>query len=162
MPTSSAGRVNNRGVTLLEMVVVVTIVAALAALTFPSVSSGLDSLRLRSASDRILALLDTSAERAERKQQAVEIVVSPKENSITARSADMGFSRRLELPQGIRIAGVTPPPPGPPTPDANRQFVIYPGGTVPAIGIQVETSSGHRRTIRVDPITGLAQSEMAK
>ena len=164
LPTSSVGRVNKlrRGVTLIEMMVVVTLIAILAGLTFPSVSSGLDSLRLRSASDSILALLDTAADRAERRQQAVEIVVSPKENSITARSADAVFTRRVELHEGIHITGVTPAAPPPVEPDANRQFLIYPGGTIPAIGIQIATSAGHRRTIAVDPITGLARSEIPK
>jgi prepilin-type N-terminal cleavage/methylation domain-containing protein len=161
MPTSSAGAINKkqRGVTLIEMMVVVTLIALLSGLIFPSVSSGLDSLRLRSASDSILALLDTAADRAERRQQAVEIVISPKENSILARSADLGFQRRIELNNGIHITGVTP---GVAPPDGIRQFLIYPGGTVPAIGIEIATAAGHRRTVSVDPITGMARSEVAK
>jgi len=155
LPHSSA----KRGVTLLEMMVVVTLIALLASLAFPSVSSGLDSLRLRSASDSILALLDTAADRAERRQQPVQVVVSPKENSITVRSADLVFVRRLELANTIHITGVMP---GIAPPDGNRQFIIYPGGTVPAIGIVIATAEGHRRTVSIDPITGMAQSEIAK
>ena len=150
---------SNRGITLIEMMVVVTLIALLASLTFPSVSSGLDSLRLRSASDSILALLNTATYRAERRQQAVELVISPKENTITARSADLGFSRRVELEKGIHILGVTP---GVAPSGASRQFLIYPGGTVPAIDIEIATTAGHRRTIAVDPITGMARSEIAK
>jgi prepilin-type N-terminal cleavage/methylation domain-containing protein len=164
MPTSSVGRVNKvslnkarRGVTLMELMIVVTLIALLSGLTYPSISSGLDSVRLRSASDSILALIDAAADRAERRQQAVEIVISPKENSITARSADMGFARRLELQGGIHILGITP---GNAPPDMNREFLIYPGGSVPALGIQIATTAGHRRTITVDPITGRALSEI--
>jgi hypothetical protein len=47
-------------------------------------------------------------------------------------------------------------------PDGIRQFLIYPGGTVPAIGIEIATAAGHRRTVSVDPITGMARSEVAK
>lgn len=168
MPTFTVGRTSNaraaeRGITLVEMVVVVTLIAVLAGLTYPSVASGLDSLRLRSATDRILALLDTSADRAERRQQAVEIVISPKDNSVTARSADLGFVRRVELDKGMHITGVKPgPAPGSGTGAANRIFLIYPGGTVPGISIEIATASGHRRTIGVDPITGLAQSQVVK
>jgi prepilin-type N-terminal cleavage/methylation domain-containing protein len=158
-PSGRGSTGSRHGITLLEMMIVVTLIALLASLTFPSVASGLDSLRLRSASDSILTLLDTAADRAERRQQAVEIVVSPKENSITARSADLGFVRRVDLGNSIHITGVTP---GSAAPDANRQFIIYPGGTVPAVGIVITTAEGHRRTVSIDPITGLAQSEIAK
>src|SRR5437868_6598836 len=111
MPTSSVGATNNsvgrrharpsvglrharpsyseRGITLLEMLIVMTIVALVAGLTFPSIATGLDSLRLRSASDSIVSLLNTALDRADRRQQAVEITISPKENSIVARSADL-------------------------------------------------------------------------
>lgn len=161
MPTFSVGRISRgtRGVTLLEMMVVVTLIALMAAFTYPSVASGLDSLRLRSAADSILALLDTAADRAERRQQAVEIVISPKDNSVQAVSADMGFQKRVALTKGLRITGVKP---GNAPPDANREFLIYPGGTVPALTIEISTASGHRRVVSVDPITGLAQSELPK
>src|SRR5579871_5762521 len=81
-------RVRQRGVTLLEMLIVVTLIAIVAGLSLPSISSGLDSLRLRSASDSIVALLNTSLDRADRRQQAVEILISPRDNAIVARSAD--------------------------------------------------------------------------
>src|SRR5450755_1618135 len=99
MPTSSVGRINRRaqqplanargsevlnrdrkgaesGVTLLELLVVMTIIAVLTAVTYPTASAGLDSLRLRSASDRVMALLNLALDRADRVQQVVEIRVS--------------------------------------------------------------------------------------
>src|SRR5947208_1406758 len=48
------------GVTLIEMMIVVTLIALVAGLSYPSLSSGLETLRLRSASDAIVALLNTS------------------------------------------------------------------------------------------------------
>jgi type II secretory pathway pseudopilin PulG len=141
------------------MMVVVTLIALLAGLTFPSVAAGLDSLRLRSASDSILALINAAADRAERRQQPVELVISPKENTLAAVSADAGFRRRVELDRGIRILSVAP---GNAPSGASRQFLIYPGGTVPAMAIEIATAAGHRRVIAVDPITGTARSEAAQ
>jgi len=43
--------------TLLEALIVVALVAMIAGLSFPSVTSGLDTLRLRSASDSIVSFL---------------------------------------------------------------------------------------------------------
>jgi prepilin-type N-terminal cleavage/methylation domain-containing protein len=163
MPISSVGAISsgrrNRGVTLIEMMVVVTLIALLASLTFPSVAAGLDSLRLRSASDSILALINTAADRAERRQQPVQLIISPKENTLAAVSADAGFSRHIELGRNIHILSVAP---GNAPSGASRQFLIYPGGTVPAIAIEIATAAGHRRVIAVDPITGSARSEIAK
>jgi prepilin-type N-terminal cleavage/methylation domain-containing protein len=147
-----------RGVTLLEMMIVVTLVALLAGLTFPSISSGLDSLRLRSASDSIVAFLNTALDRADRRQQAVEIWISPKENALTARSVDLGYVRRLDLAEAVHINAVTPAAEVPP--GEARRFLIYPGGTVPRIGIELANAEGRKRMVRIDPVTGISRSEI--
>ncbi len=53
------------------------IIAVIAAVSYPTASAGLDSLRLRSAADRVMALLNLALDRADRVQQVVEIRVSP-------------------------------------------------------------------------------------
>jgi Tfp pilus assembly protein FimT len=116
--------------TLLEALIVVALVALIAGLSFPSVTSGLDTLRLRSASDSIVSFLNIALDHADRRQQAVEVI---------------GFSRRLEMPAQIHILG-----------DANetRRFLVYPGGSIPRIGIQIATMRGRSRMVSVDPVTG--------
>ena len=172
MPTSSVGKItkppqkiikSERGVTLIELLVVVAIIALLAGISFPSVASGLDSLRLRSASNAMVAFLDTALDRSDRRQQAVEIRIVPRENVMTARSADDVFDRRLDLPEGLRITSVTPRPEGNAAvgnPDDPRRFLVYPGGSVPNVGIEIENKSGRRRLVSLDPITGVARSEI--
>ena len=173
MPTSSVGATNkvwahregarllqavsppasNAGITLIEMMIVVTIVALIAGLTFPSIAAGFDSLRLRSASNSIVSFLDTALDRADRRQQVVEIRISPRESAIIARSADLGFVRRLDLPDGVRINAVTPPVEG----EANelRRFLVYPGGAVPRIGVDFANPEERARWVSVDPVTGV-------
>src|SRR5229473_1333736 len=112
---------SQRGVTLLEMMIVVTLIALVAGLSHPSVSSGVDSLRLRSASDAIVAFLNTALDRADRRQQVVEIWISPHDNAMIARSADSGFVRRLDVPDPIRIISVQPQAPS--GPDEPRRFL---------------------------------------
>jgi prepilin-type N-terminal cleavage/methylation domain-containing protein len=157
MPTSSVGAINNRtgesGVTLIEMMIVVTIIALVAGLTYPSIAAGFDSLRLRSASNSIVSFLDTALDRADRRQQVVEIRVSPRESAIIARSADLGFVRRLDLPDGVRITAVTPAVEG--EPNELRRFLVYPGGAVPRIGVELANPEGRRRWVSVDPVTGV-------
>jgi prepilin-type N-terminal cleavage/methylation domain-containing protein len=144
--------VRDSGVTLLEMLIVVTIVALLAGVTYPSIAAGLDSLRLRSASDSIVAFLNTALDHAERRQQAVEIRIAPRESDLSARSADAGFSRDLRLPNTVRIVN----------PADARRFLLYPGGSVPAITIDLATPGGRHRTVSIDPITGVPQSEVRR
>jgi len=146
------------GVTLVEMMIVVTLVALVAGLTYPSLSSGLETLRLRAASDSVVSLLNTSLERAERRQQAVEIQIWPKEGVLQARSADLGFTRRLEIPQPLRITDIVPHLPNN-SDDAMRRVIVYPGGAAPGLGIEISTPAGRKRMVSVDPITGVPQAQ---
>lgn len=149
-----------RGVTLLELLIVMVLIAVIAAVSFPTASAGLDSLRLRSAADRVMALLNLALDRADRVQQVVEIRVSPQENAISARSMDLTLNRTLELEAPIRIASVTQPiGSDPASAGAQRRFLLYPGGTPPRITIELESREGHRRRVTVDPVTGMLHSE---
>ena len=57
------------------MVVVVAIIALIVGLSLPAASAGLDSVRMVSASDSVAAFLNAAVNRAERRQQPVELVV---------------------------------------------------------------------------------------
>ena len=165
MPTSSVGATNSRcrglfqgdssqrGVTLIEMLIVMTIIALVAGVSYPSAAAGVESLRLRSVSDTVVSFLNTAVDRASRRQQVIEIWISPQENLLIARSPDLAFSRRLEIPDSFRITSVLPPAevnPGEP-----RRFLLYPGGTAPRIGIEIANSAGRKRLVGMDPFTGL-------
>jgi prepilin-type N-terminal cleavage/methylation domain-containing protein len=154
-----------RGVTLLELLLVMTIIAVMTAVTYPTAIAGLDSLRLRSAADRVMSLLNLALDRADRIQQVVEIRVSPQENAISARSMDLSLNRTLELEVPVRIASVEPATQpqaddGTAPPDVQRRFLLYPGGTPPRISIELETRDGRKRRVTVDPVTGMLHSEV--
>jgi prepilin-type N-terminal cleavage/methylation domain-containing protein len=145
------------GITLIEMMIVVTIIALVAGVSYPSITSGLDSLRLRSATNSIVSLLNTALDRADRRQQAVEILISPKEEAIIARSVDPGFNHRIDLQDAIRITSVLPA--AEVDPAETRRFLLYPGGTVPRIAIELTNSSGRKRLVSIDPVTGVPQAK---
>lgn len=135
------------GVTLIEMLIVVAIVAVVAGVSFPSVASGLDNIRLRSAADAVTGFLNGAMSRVERKEQAVEVVILPQERALVLYSNEPGFTRRLDLPEGIRIEG-----------EEARQFLLLPGGTPPAMNIDIFNQRGTHKLIRIDPVTGVPQS----
>jgi prepilin-type N-terminal cleavage/methylation domain-containing protein len=131
------------GITLIEMLVVVALIGLIAAVSFPAVSAGLDSIRIASNSDAIAAFLNSAVNRVERRQQPVEITIESR--GMVMRSVEPGFERSLALPEGLRIAG------GP------RQAVIFPGGAIPRLTVELQNVRGSRRFISIDPITGVPQ-----
>jgi len=147
-----------RGITLIEMMVVVTIIAIVAGLSFPSLTTGLDGLRLRSATDSIASFLNLGMNRAERRRVIVEVLVSKQENAILLRSTDPGFQRRLDMPEGITISKIHPEILT--AEEAVRSFMLYPGGVIPRFGIEIANRKGAHRIVSVDPITGVPEVQL--
>lgn len=138
------------------MLVVVAIVGVLAGISFPSVAAGVDSVRLRSATDSVASILNAAVDRAQRRQQAMEIVISAKDNSISLVSNEPGFARELKMPEGIVIEGVLPKEADEEGP---RRLMVMPGGTAPGVGVQLANRHGSRRIVRLDPMTGFPRVE---
>jgi prepilin-type N-terminal cleavage/methylation domain-containing protein len=147
------------GVTLIEILVVVVLISLMIGISYPALTSGIDSLRLNAATNGVVSFLDYGLSRAERRQQMVEVRISKAENSVEMRSSEPGFYRKLELPEGVSIVRVFPDLPENRDRDAKRDFVLYPGGTVPALGFQLINRRNVQRVVRVDPITGVPHVE---
>ncbi len=133
------------------------IIGLIAGISFPAASAGIDSVRLASATQSVASFLNGAANRAERLQQPMEVVISPRDNRLSMRSNEPGFTRELKLPDGIMLEAVLPAIPE--DADSARRIVLLPGGTVPAIGIQMANRHGARRIVRLDPMTGFPRVE---
>jgi type II secretory pathway pseudopilin PulG len=154
------GRLSTRptnGITFVELLVVVAIISLMVGISFPAITSGIDSLRLNAATNGVVSFFNTGLNRAERRQQVVAITISKTENEITMRSTEPGFVRKLDIPQGVTITRIFPELPD--NPDAPRSFLLYPGGTVPRFGVQLMNRRNVERIVRVDPITGVPRVE---
>lgn len=134
------------GVTLIEMLIVMAIIGLIAGISFPSVSAGLESIQLRSAADSIATFLTAAQSRAERREQAIEVVITPADSTLTLFSSEAGYTRRLVLEKNIKISGEA------------TQFLLLPGGAPPAIAIDIFNSRGAHKSIRIDPVTGVPQT----
>ena len=144
-----------RGFTLVEMMVVVVLISVIAGISFPAVTSGIDTLRLRSAGESIVGLFNSALDRAERRQQPVEIIIDRVNNSIAVVGSGPNVERLVELPQGVRILAIAPPLPQGDGP--LRSFLLLPSGAVPRFSIMLVNARGALRNISVDPITGVAR-----
>lgn len=140
------------------MLIVMTLIALLAGIAYPSAASGLEAVKLRSTADNVVNFLNAAIDHAERRQQVVEVWIAPKDNAIIARSPDLGFIRRLAIPEPFHITAVRPA--AEVAPDDPRRFLLYPGGTIPRMGIEITGSNGRRREVTVDPLTGMPRSEI--
>jgi prepilin-type N-terminal cleavage/methylation domain-containing protein len=149
-----------RGITLIEMMVVVTILGLLAAVSFPSVFNGLDTLRLASAANEIVAFLSNGLNRAERRQVAIEVAITRSDNRLTMHSVEPGFEKTLAMPEGVSIQAVLPEPPGL-DPDAPRHLLLLPGSPAPRVAIVIGNKRGQRRIVQLDPLTGAPRVETA-
>jgi prepilin-type N-terminal cleavage/methylation domain-containing protein len=160
MRTSAVGKIGKtRGVTLIEMLVVVTIIALISAVVLPSVAAGIDSVRLRTASDSIAGFLNAAVNRAERLQEAVVVVISTRDNTIALYSSQPGFTRELRMPSGITIEAVLPASAEGSEDEEGRRLLLLPGAAIPAIGVRIANQRGLRRVIRLDPMTGFPRTE---
>jgi len=142
------------------MVVVVTVIGLIAALVAPSMSAGLDSVRMASATNNVASFLNGAVNRAERRQQPIAVVISIRENKLVMYSNEQGFTRELTMPEGIAIEAVHPGDPN--GGQEAARLLLMPGASVPGIGVQLINSHGNRRVVRLDPMTGYPRVETPK
>lgn len=149
---------NARGVTLIEMLLVVTLIALLGTVSYPSFTAGVESLRLLTASDSVASFLNAALNRAERRLELIELTVSRGDNKLILRSTEPGWSEQLDLPDGIRITAIHPEITEQ-TADGARRIYFYPGGTAPRIGVEMANRRGVKKIVRVDPVGGVPEVE---
>lgn len=140
------------------MLIVVALISLLVGMSYTPISAGLETMRLRAASDVVVSFLSAALDRADRRQAVVEVQILPVDNVLLARTADQAFVKRVDLPQGMHIASIQPSIPGA-DPRQVRRFLIYPGGSIPQIGVELANERGRHRLVSLDPITGTARGQ---
>ncbi len=128
------------------MMVVVTIIAAIAGISFPAMSAGLAGIRLTSAAGSVASFLESAMNQVDRHERAAEITIVPAERAIAVYTAASipKPAGRLVMPDGIVIEGEDP-----------RRFLIIPGGAFPKIVVALKNDRGARRQIEIDPVTAV-------
>ncbi|HVY92697.1 MAG TPA: prepilin-type N-terminal cleavage/methylation domain-containing protein [Bryobacteraceae bacterium] len=135
-----------RGVTLLEMMIVVAIIAIVAAVSFPALTSGLAGVRLQSSSGELASFLTASMNNVERHEEAEAIVITPKSNRLDVYTAASGEkpARSWQAPSGITLEGDDP-----------HRWLLFPGGAFPRVSLVLRNEKGARRSVEIDPVTAV-------
>ena len=138
------------GVTLVELLVVMTIASILLALVFPSIRAGMGTLELRSSAQRLAAASKYARDQAIYRQRPFELDIDTDAKTVAVLDSN-GNSRSFDLPADVRVAAILPPPDDATSPI--RRFVFSPdGSTVP---FQIVLENPRRRIeISADPLTG--------
>jgi prepilin-type N-terminal cleavage/methylation domain-containing protein len=139
-------KTNQFGVTLIELLIVLMIIAIIAGVSFPALTSGLSSVRLSSASGSAASFLTSAMNRVDRREEAAAVLISPKDNLLAIYTAASGAKpdRTLDMPKGITIEGTEP-----------RRFLLMPGGTAPRMTLVLQNDRGARSSVQIDPATGV-------
>jgi prepilin-type N-terminal cleavage/methylation domain-containing protein len=148
MPMSSPGssRFAARGITLIELIVVLAIIGLLVGVTLPATTNGLASVHLKGATSQVATFLNSALNRAERREQTIEIIVYPKQARLELDSTEPGYTRTLTLPPGIGIAGDDP-----------FRILLIPGSAPPRVAIDLFNERGAHRIVKLDPVTGVPE-----
>jgi len=131
------------------------IIAVIVAVSTPSVTAGIDSVRLATATTSVAAFLNSASNHAERRERPVELVISAK--TLMFISTDPGSKHEFDAPDGISMEPVASAQ----SEDAEgmSRWLFMPGGAVPAVAIKLTNKHGGQRIVKLDPMTGFPRVE---
>jgi general secretion pathway protein H len=143
----------SRGVTLLELLIVMALATMLLALVFPSIRSGMGTLALHSSAQRLAAAAKFARDQAIYRQKPFLLEIDAAAGTVSVLDSD-GGSRSFELPPEVRVGRILPLEPD--APSQRRTFLFSPDGS--SVPFQVILENPRRRVaVSTDPLTGFPQ-----
>jgi prepilin-type N-terminal cleavage/methylation domain-containing protein len=150
-----ARRANERGFTLLEIIMVIVVIALAVSITYPSLSRGTASLQLRAAARGVLNTMRYAREKAITEQSEMKIVVERETQKVTLADAYGEGSRSYTLPMEIRIARMQLA--GEDVVEGPLVIRFLPNGSAENAGMILASEKAGLLRIVTDPITGGAR-----
>jgi general secretion pathway protein H len=150
-------RLRDQGFTLLELIIVVLVISLALAVTYPAMSRGSTSIRLRSTARDILNTFRTAREKAVTEQTGMRVMVDQKKQELVLSDDFGGGARRYRLPDDVRIQRVVS---GGMEITEGPLFVRFlPNGSAENAEVLLESKTGGHLRIVTDPMTGGARIE---
>jgi type II secretion system protein H len=137
------------GITLLEMLVVMMLIGLLASVATPSVTAGMETVKLRSAAERLAATLRLARVRAVRTRHYFQVTVDPRTRRVELRDLEGEYVRDWETPVAVNAEC------GMRNAECPNSFVFPPDGSVPGARLVLENARNRRLAVDLDAFTGL-------
>ncbi len=142
----------NAGITLIEMLVVMTLIGLLASVVTPSVTAGMETVKLRNSAERLASTLRLARERAVRTRHYFQVTVDPQARRVELRDLEGDFARDWILPETIAVKV-----------DHVLLYQFAPDGSVPSLHVDLENSKRRTVSVEMDAFTALpAVKELAQ
>lgn len=140
-------RRSDSGITLVELLIGLTIIALILAIAWPNVTSGIDGIRLRTAVDNIAVFFTEARNMSDRLQTPVQVTVLPEEDRLRAVTIDGAWRNVYDLPDRIHI--LLPREPG--------AVILFPGAPAPGLRLLLEAEHGPQTGLQFNVFTGVAE-----
>jgi prepilin-type N-terminal cleavage/methylation domain-containing protein len=138
---------DQRGITLIELLVAMAIVGLMLAITFPSFTAGLDGIVLRSDIDRAGSFFNEARLQADRLQQPVQLTADPGEHEISAVSVDGSWEESFVLSDRSHIV----------FPKQKQSLILHPSTPAPQFRLLLESERGSRTGLQTNIFTGVPE-----
>ena len=135
------------GITLIEMLVVMTLIGLAVGIAYPTVSGGLSEIRLRGAAEEAQTFFLQAKQYADRRQEVVQLTIDPEGNRLRALSETGRWLETLEFKDGIAVASR----------NEAHSVIFFPGSPPPAFELMLAAGEGERLGFRVNVLTGLPE-----
>jgi general secretion pathway protein H len=150
----------DRGFTLLELMIVILVIALTAAVIYPSLSRGSSTLHMRACSRDVLNYFRYAREKAVTEQTSMVVLVD-KENQGLILSNNLGDNAKTYvMPKDVKIGciGLS----GNELTDSSMGIRFLPNGSSDAAVVLLKSDSGAQVRIISDALTGGARFESAQ
>ncbi len=144
-----------RGFTLLELMIVVLVMALVLAVSYPSLSRGSTALHLRATSRDILNTFRYAREKSVTEQTGMRVTVDRQQQEITLSDSLGEGSRKFALPKDVKIQRVALA--GTEVLDGPLVIRFLPNGSSDSAEVLLRSDTGAFLRIFSDPIRGGAR-----
>jgi general secretion pathway protein H len=145
---------SQRGFTLLEIIITLTVITLVMAVAYPSLSRGTTTLSLRTTGRDILSILRYAREKAVTEQAGIRVLLDQDKQSVMLINDADNSTRTYSLPEKVKIQTVVVD--GVEVDGGVSTVRFMPNGSSSAVEILVKSTTGAAMKIVSDPITGVA------